>query len=78
MKNYSDSESIGDYNPINSGDLHDRLLQIYWDKKNLEEFLPQIAKYSTVNELVAITLSQLAMIENQLIWVMREITNAKI
>lgn len=61
----------GDLNP---SDLHQRLIEVYWNKKNLEEFLPQIATYSSPKEMLSITLSQLSIMENQLVWLMREIS----
>jgi len=61
--------------PVNS--LHERLIKIYWDKKNLEEFLPQIAGYSSPKELLAITLSQLSIIEKELVWLMQEIAESE-
>ena len=45
----------------------EKLLNIYWCKKELEEFLPQIATYATPKELTAITLSQLAIMEKQIV-----------
>ena len=55
--------------------FQERLLQIYWEKKNLESFLPQIATYSSTKELTAITLAQLSMIEKELIWLLKDMSN---
>jgi len=51
-----------------------QLLNIYWCKKELEEFLPQIATYATPKELTAITLSQLAIIEKQILQVLKDLS----
>jgi len=53
--------------------LDEKLLNIYWYKKELDEFLPQIATYATPNEIASITLSQLSIIEKQLIAILTEI-----
>jgi hypothetical protein len=52
----------------------EKLLKVYWFKKELEEFLPQIATYATPNELTAITLSQLAIMEKQIVQILHEIS----
>jgi len=54
--------------------FEERLLNIYWEKKNLEEFLPQIATYSSPKELIAITISQLSVIEKQIVSLLKEIS----
>jgi len=54
--------------------LDEKLLNIYWYKKELDEFLPQIATYATAAEVAAITLSQLAIIEKQLIAILQELS----
>lgn len=54
--------------------FQERLLNIYWEKKNLEEFLPQIATYSSQQELIAITLSQLSIIERQVVLLLKDIS----
>lgn len=51
----------------------EQLLNIYWCKKELDEFLPQIATYATTNELTAITLSQLAIMEKQILQILKGI-----
>ena len=56
----------------------EQLLNIYWCKKELEEFLPQIATYATTKELTAITLSQLAIIEKQILQILKGIANKEI
>ena len=53
--------------------LDDQLLEIYWAKKELEEFLPRIATYATPAEVAAITLSQLSVIENRIVWLLQDI-----
>lgn len=53
----------------------EQLLNIYWCKKELDEFLPQIATYATPNELTAITLSQLAIMEKQILQMLKGIAN---
>jgi hypothetical protein len=53
--------------------LDQKLLNIYWYKKELDEFLPQIATYATPNEIASITLSQLSIIEKQLVSILQEI-----
>lgn len=52
----------------------EQLLNIYWCKKELDEFLPQIATYATPKELTAITLSQLAIMEQHLIQILKSIS----
>lgn len=47
--------------------VEEQLLQIYWFKKELDSFLPNIATYATPKELTAITLSQLAIMESHLV-----------
>lgn len=54
--------------------LDEKLLNLYWYKKELDEFLPQIATYATPNEIAAITLSQLSIIEKQIIAILQEIS----
>ena len=56
----------------------EQLLNIYWCKKELEEFLPQIATYATTKELTAITLSQLAIIEKQILQILKGIASKEI
>lgn len=51
--------------------IDDQLLDVYWAKKELEEFLPKIATYATPKEIVAITLSQLSMMENHIITLLK-------
>ena len=53
--------------------LDEQLLEIYWAKKELEEFLPRIATYATPAEVAAITLSQLSVIENRIVWLLQDI-----
>lgn len=48
-------------------ETENQLLNIYWCKKELDEFLPQIATYASTKELTAITLSQLSIIEKQIV-----------
>jgi len=55
--------------------IEEQLLNIYWCKKELEEFLPQIATYATTKELTAITLSQLAIMEKQIVQILKGIAN---
>ena len=75
MKNNA-SASNGFRNPIPIVEgFEERLLNIYWEKKNLEEFLPQIATYSTQQELVAVTISQLSVIDKQLVALLKEISD---
>lgn len=52
----------------------EQLLNIYWCKKELDDFLPQIATYATPKELTAITLSQLAIIEKQILQLLYNIS----
>ncbi|HMI06390.1 MAG TPA: hypothetical protein VK528_02500 [Flavobacterium sp.] len=47
--------------------IEERILNIYWLKKELEEFLPQIASYAMPQEIAAIALSQLAIMEKLLV-----------
>jgi len=47
-----------------------QLLAIYWEKKDLDAFLPQIASYATPKELLNITLSQLSKMEKRIIWLL--------
>jgi hypothetical protein len=54
--------------------LDEKLLNIYWYKKELEEFLPQIATYATPQEIASITISQLGIIEKQLIAILSEVS----
>ena len=48
-------------------ETENQLLSIYWCKKELDEFLPQIATYASTKELTAITLSQLSIMEKQIV-----------
>lgn len=50
--------------------LDAQLLEIYWAKKELEEFLPKIATYAQAGEVANIALSQLTMIEKRIIWLL--------
>jgi hypothetical protein len=63
-KNSSDPENT----------IHERILNIYWEKKSLEAFLPKIATYSDAKQLAAITLSQLSIIDKQLVWLLQELS----
>jgi hypothetical protein len=54
--------------------LDDKILNIYWYKKELEDFLPQIATYATPQEIANITLSQLSIMERQLIAILNQLT----
>lgn len=54
--------------------MEEKLLNIYWFKKELEEFLPQIATYATPKELTAITISQLAIMEKLLVQALQNIS----
>ncbi len=49
----------------------EQLLEIYWAKKELEEFLPRIATYAHAHEVANIALSQLSMIEKRVIWILQ-------
>lgn len=48
----------------------EQLLEIYWAKKELDEFLPRIATYAHPQEVANIALSQLSMIEKRVIWIL--------
>lgn len=48
----------------------EQLLEIYWAKKELDEFLPRIATYADASEVANIALSQLSMIEKRVIWIL--------
>jgi hypothetical protein len=54
--------------------IEEQLYQIYWCKKELEGYLPNIATYATPKELMAITLSQLAAMESHLINLLKNIS----
>lgn len=69
MKNSNDAIP-NDFPYIGMSELSDtekQLLNIYWCKKELDDFLPQIATYASPKELTAITLSQLSIMEKQII-----------
>jgi hypothetical protein len=53
--------------------LDEKILNIYWYKKELEEFLPQIATYATPVEIANITLSQLSIMEKQLVKILSQL-----
>lgn len=55
--------------------IDEKMLNIYWYKKELEEFLPQIATYATPAEIASITISQLAIIEKQLIAILNDLSD---
>lgn len=55
---------------MNESSFDEQLLEIYWAKKELEEFLPRIATYAHPHEVANIALSQLAMIEKRVIWLL--------
>ncbi|RZJ31336.1 MAG: hypothetical protein EOO48_02410 [Flavobacterium sp.] len=57
--------------------LDQKILNIYWYKKELDEFLPQIATYATAQEVANITISQLAIIEKQLIAILGELSHTE-
>ena len=69
MKNYNNAipDDLGRLGMPVLSIAEEKLLNIYWCKKELEEFLPQIATYATPKELTAITLSQLAIMEKQIV-----------
>ena len=56
--------------------VEEQLLQIYWCKKELDSFLPNIATYATPKELTAITLSQLAIMESHLVGLLQKMSDA--
>ncbi|GEP51376.1 hypothetical protein FNO01nite_20480 [Flavobacterium noncentrifugens] len=58
----------------NISSLDDQLLNIYWEKKELEEFLPKIGTYATAKEVVAITLAQLAMMEKHIVSILHKMS----
>ena len=76
MKKNFDPDLRGTFQFVMPDDatLDDKLLNIYWYKKELDEFLPQIATYATPSEIAAITLSQLSIIEKQLIAILYELS----
>ena len=55
-------------------DVELQLLNIYWRKKEMDEFLPQIAIKATSVEIAAVALSQLAVMEKQLLEVLHELS----
>ncbi len=56
--------------------VEQKLLDIYWHKKELEEFLPQISGYATPKELTAITLSQLSIMEKHIVQILQIISSS--
>ena len=76
-KNVSPEACSGGFQFVmpNEASLDEKLLNIYWYKKELEEFLPQIATYASANEVAAITLSQLMIIEKQLIAILQDLAS---
>lgn len=56
--------------PVTESTFDEQLLEIYWAKKELEEFLPRIANYAHAHEVANIALSQLSMIEKRVIWIL--------
>ncbi len=54
--------------------IEEQLFNIYWCKKELESYLPNIANYATPKEVTAITLSQLAIMESHLISLLKNIS----
>ena len=68
---YSDDLSRLGLPPLSK--TEEQLLNIYWCKKELDEFLPQIASYASPKELTAITLSQLAIMEKQILQMLKGI-----
>jgi len=55
----------------------DQLLNIYWAKKELEEFLPKIGTYASAKEVVGITLAQLSMMEKQIVALLQKLSYLK-
>jgi hypothetical protein len=74
MKNTSPTDDVSRIGMPPLTAIEEKLLDIYWHKKELEEFLPQIASYATPKELTAITLSQLAIMEKQILQVLYNIS----
>lgn len=60
---------------VNLSEAEEQLLNIYWCKKELEGYLPNIAKYATPKEVAAITISQLAIMEKHLLALLQQISN---
>ena len=58
----------------NEASLDEKIINVYWYKKELEEFLPQIATYATPQEIAGITISQLAIIEKQLVAILYDLS----
>lgn len=77
--NIADTQLSGADDPHSSKNgvsgIYDRLQEIYWAKKELDEFLPNIAKYAKPEDIVSITLAQLALIEKQVILTLEELSN---
>lgn len=77
MKTTADSDIDGDsfkFVMPDDASLDEKLLNIYWYKKELEEFLPQIATYASAQEVARIAVSQLAIIEIQLLAILYELS----
>lgn len=55
--------------------LFDKLLDIYWAKKELDGYLPNIAKYAKPEEVSVIALTQLRAVEKQVLKLMQELQN---
>jgi len=61
----------------NPTSFDDELLNIYWAKKELEEFLPKIGTYASAKEVVSITLAQLSMMEKQIVALLQKLSHQK-
>lgn len=71
---FDGAKSAASNNFTNETDtIDDQLLNIYWAKKELEEFLPKIGTYANAKEVVAITLAQLSMMEKQIVQLLHRI-----
>lgn len=56
--------------------IEQKLLDIYWHKKELDDFMPQLALNATPKELAAITLSQLAIIEKDVVQLLKHLAQS--
>lgn len=59
--------------PSDGNSLDAKLLRIYWQKKELDDFLPTIATYSSSAEVAAIALAQLQNIEREIVEALKQL-----
>lgn len=81
MKNFTQQQPIGRMlqKPAakNHKSIDDQLLDLYWAKKELEDFLPGLSKHKSSGEICAITLAQLQNMEKTIVQLLQSLAQSE-